>query len=219
MATPKSKGKSQAKGNPNWQTRQMGPLAEYDAHSQPSPHTIMLVRKSGFWASFLAWIFLFVFGSFFLIFLTAASRTRKSVSAFEKNVPAENVPAENVPAENVSAENVPTQSREPFETELLAQATGGLFVGLTFLALVAGVGMLIMLLRFGSGTKTMERYPSWSTVYTALERQRKLWIWIGIFCLCGIIQYIATMAITGSLLFKLKAAVEEAASAVPQFKE
>lgn len=163
----------------------VAPLAA-ELHGRPTQGVINHLRRAGFWASFLGWISVIFLLLAVALFLLAPSTPNRSVR---------------YPTQDFSESQMDSiDSGLPANVQTGAAVIGGGLVIITIVSLIASIGMVIMLLWFGGSTKTLLHYPSFDQLHRVMIQQRRMWICIGIYCLCSILYLVVgATAILGLL--------------------
>jgi hypothetical protein len=140
-----------------------------------APHLVMELKRSGFWAGFLGWttlaLTLFILGVF--LYNMPSSKSKKSTRSTEST-------------------EIQIPETDPF-TGSKTSAGDSLFSGvygtIMIVSMVAAVGMVIMLVWYNVGMAKLIRSRNQAAMLHHIAiLQRRLWICIGLYCICSLIN-------------------------------
>lgn len=153
-----------------------------------NPGVIRELRRSGFWASFLGWMaVLGVAGVMTLSQLAPSLYSKPSSSATKDDA--------TLMAEVTDQELAKYRAEREAKAEQLLKSQGdnaspasmvGPIIGI--IMFLAAAGMIIMLIWFGASTRKILYHPNHKVLHRIVVIQRRLWICIGVFCLCSLIS-------------------------------
>ena len=145
------------------------------------------LRRSGFWASFLGWLTVLGLVGVICLSMMAPSMYSKPRSAAPKD---QNSAMTGATDEEIAKNRAEKKAR--LDQIFSAQGEGsspasivGPVIGI--IMFLAAVGMVIMLIWFGAATRKVLYHPTYKVLHRIAVVQRRLWICIGVFCLCSII--------------------------------
>lgn len=151
-----------------------------EVYGRPSQGVINQLRRGGFWASFLGWIcvvLVLLMVVAVMMLPTPPTRTKSpDQELFEQRF-------------GEIQDTSPTRE-VPQSVALL----GGGIIIVSIVSLLASLGMVVMLLWFGGSTKTLLRTPSFEQLHRVAIVQRRLWICIGLYCLCSILYFVLSIS-------------------------
>jgi hypothetical protein len=160
-----------------YQAPAAGYAPEADA-GRITPQLIDEFKRSGFWAGFLGWTTLAVTLAAFLLVLfnLPSSKSRKSVSSsppIEYQIP--------------DPEGFPG-SKSGAETSAAANVFSGVYLFAMIVSMLAAVGMVIMLVWYNVAMKQLIKLRSYAELHRISILQRRLWVCIGLYCVCSLIN-------------------------------